>query len=199
MPATNLDLWVRRFLLHLRAERNVSPHTLAAYQNDLKGFLLFLQKSEIDLSEFRQARLILREYWMSLSRRQVHSSTLIRKLASLRSFFKYLVREDQMTVNPFQYLPTPKKEKRLPDFLTEKEMGKFLSDLDAVRHPLVCRDRALIELLYSSGLRIQEAVSLNCSDIDLWNGTVRVFGKGSRERLVPVGDMALKAVRNYLE
>ena len=195
----NLELWVKHFLLFMRADRNASRHTLTAYQKDLEEFRSFVNKPALDFSNFRNLRLTVREYWMSLSKRKVSSATLARKLAVLRSFFRYLVKEEILEVNPFNYLKLPKREKILPSFLTEKEVQSFLSSISNSRHSLTLRDQSLIELLYSSGLRIQEEVSLNVEDIDFWNGMVRVFGKGSRERLVPVGESALKSIEIYLK
>ncbi len=194
------EILIRKFLLYLKAERNVSSHTIRAYTFDLKEFAEFLGKSAIaDLSNFRKTRLLVREYWAALAQKSLKSATLTRKLAALRSFFKFLVLEDVMETNPFSYLKIPKGEKRLPQFLTETEMGQFLGKLDAAKSPLGLRDRALFEVLYSSGLRISEAMGLNLEDADLWNGTVRVFGKGSRERMVPLGKSAVHALEDYLD
>lgn len=195
-----LELEVRRFLLALRADRGASPHTLRAYKTDLAEFARFLRKDPgADLGNFRRCRLAVREYWVSLSRRKLRPASLNRKLASLRSFFKYLTFEGKIEANPFVYLPPPKKDRSLPRFLTEKEVEAFIGTISRSVHPLALRDRSLVEFLYASGLRIQEAVDLNVEDVDLWNGTARVFGKGGRERVVPVGEPCLKALELYLE
>lgn len=194
----NFDLWAKRFLLFMRAERNVSPHTIRAYQQDLKDFQDYLKKSSFDISDFRKTRLAVREFWITLSKKKVHTSTLLRKLAALRSFFKYLVMENCLDNDPFTYLSMPKKEKLLPRFLTEKEVNSFLAIIENSRHPLSLRDRALTELLYSSGIRIQEAVNLNVEDMDMWNGMVRVLGKGNKERIVPIGKTAINCIQLYL-
>jgi integrase/recombinase XerC len=184
----------------MRSERNSSPNTIRAYRHDMDEFSRFLKGRSIsNLSDFRRSRLLVREFWMELSKRKIRTATLLRKLASLRSFFKFLVREDVLETNPFNYLRVPRKEKSLPRFLTEREMDDFISTLERFRHPLAARDRALVEVLYSSGLRVQEAADLNLEDLDLWNGTARVFGKGSRERLVPVGGSAVGALEKYLD
>ncbi len=194
------ELLAKKFILYLKAERNVSPHTVRAYSNDLKEFLEYLRKNSIsDLSNFRKSRLLIREYWASIHREDGKPSTLTRKLASLRSFFKYLVLEDVVDTNPFSYLKIPKGEKKLPQFLTESEMGQFLGKFDAAKDLKGLRDHAFFEVLYSSGLRIHEAVGLNLDDVDLWNGTLRVFGKGSRERIVPLGKSAVHALEAYLD
>lgn len=199
MTKTELSGWFRRFLLFLRAERNASEETLRAYETDLKEFQNFMQKSSLDLSTFRKSRLLVREYWQTLSAKKLKSASIHRKLAVLRSFFKFLVNENLMKHNPFRYLAPPKRENALPRFLTEKELSHLLSAIENCQGALSLRNRALIELLYSSGIRIQEAVRLNIEDIDFWNGMIRIFGKGNKERLVPVGGKALKAIENYLK
>lgn len=197
---SNVVLWIRRFLLFLRAERNCSPHTLRAYLKDLTEFSAFLRRQHSpDIRNFRKSRLLIREFWVTLSKRKLRASTLTRKLASLRSFFNYLVMEDQIPTNPFHYLPPPRKEKTLPRFLTEKQVAHLLSFMGRSRQPLAARDLALVEILYSSGLRIQEAIDLNVEDLDLWNGIVKVYGKGGRERLVPMGDHSVRSIESYLD
>ena len=201
-PALSPDLWIKKFLFYIKAERGVSPHTVRAYTADLKEFGKFLSKSSAgpaDLSNFRKSRLLVREFWVSLSQRGVKTATLNRKLAALRSFFKYLVTEDVLETNPFAYLKVPRAERRLPRFLNEGEMAKFLSSVNGGSTFISLRDRSLFELLYSSGLRIHEALGLNIDDTDLWNGMVRVFGKGGRERMVPLGKSAVHALENYLD
>lgn len=193
-----LDLWVRRFILFMRAERAASSHTILAYQNDLKEFIKFIKKPTLSLANFRELRLLVREYWVNLSKKKVQVSTISRKLGSLRSFFKFLVKEELLSNNPFNYLTFPKKEKHLPNFLTENEMGSFLSVFETSSHRFKLRDKALMELLYSSGLRVQELVNLNVEDLDLWNGMVLAFGKGNKERLVPMGQIATNAIEAYL-
>ncbi len=203
MSSFDLDLWIKRFLLFLKAERSASPHTLRAYQEDLAEFNRFLTRAghARGLDNFRQARLVVREFWIDGSKRRLSNATLLRKLAALRSFFRYLVTEDVLPANPFKYLELPKREKKLPRFLSEKEMERFLEPFEALAGTtkgLELRDRALIELLYSSGIRIQEAMNLNVEDMDLWNGILRVLGKGNKERVVPIGDAAARSVQKYL-
>ncbi len=197
--AIDLELTSKRFLLYLRAEKAVSQHTLIAYQNDLKDFQKFLKKSFLDISHFRHLRLTIREYWSGLLKRNFSAATLCRRLATLRSFFNFLMRENLLETNPFNYLPSPKREKHLPKFLTEKEVDHLLTDVDHLNYRFKTRDNALLEILYSAGLRIEELTRLNVGDCDLWNGVLRVFGKGSKERVLPVGDFAMKAVKKYLE
>lgn len=201
MSSFDFDLWTKRFLLFMKAERSASVHTSRAYQGDLKDFTAFLNRTghNKDLSTFRQARLVVREFWIDCSKRQLSNGTLLRRLATLRSFFRYLVNEDVLPTNPFKYLELPRKEKRLPRFLSESEAGRLIESFDAFTQGLALRDRAMVELLYSSGVRIQEAMSLNVEDMDLWNGMARVMGKGNKERMVPLGDAATKSIHKYLK
>ncbi len=195
-----LDQWIKRYLLFLRAERSASPHTLRAYQFDLTQFLAFVQKKYPQDPVFlKNARLIVRDYLSTLHEQNHERATLLRSIAVLRAFFKFLVREELMAQTPFVGLPMPKREKRLPRVLSEEEMRRLLSFPLKARTKTGLRDMALLELLYSSGLRISELCQLNVEDVDVWTGMVRVFGKGSREREVPVGETAQKAIRAYVE
>lgn len=201
MLESSFDIWIKRFLLFMRSEKQASVLTLTAYQHDLNEFLKFAQSDQYQdkkWSDFRESKLMIREFWMELSKRKLNASSIARKLAALRSFFKYLVMEDQIAYNPFQYLPSPKKEKNLPKFLTEKETHIILDVFKTHSHKFMLRDEALMELLYSTGVRVHEAVGLNVEDIDYWNGMIRVLGKGQKERIIPVGEKAVKSIQSYL-
>lgn len=194
-----MDRWIQRFLIYLRAERNSSEHTLRAYQHDLSDYLYFLQTKYPGLTPERNHRLVVRDYLSELHGRKLQRATILRAIAVLRSFYRYLAREEVITQTPFAALPMPKKEKKLPRYVTEEDMARLLELPLRVKHKYSLRDAALLELLYSSGLRIAELCQLNVEDIDPWAGLVRVFGKGSRERLIPVGQAALKMVHAYIE
>jgi integrase/recombinase XerC len=140
----------------------------------------------------------IRSYLADLSRRKLGRNSLLRKVSSLRSFGRYLLEEEDIEKDPFLNVPIPKKEKRLPQFLTESEMEKLLTQAAKGEKWMQLRDRAILELLYSSGLRRSELAGLSENDLDYMSGVVRVFGKGGRERAVPVGDTALKALRAYV-
>ena len=198
--------WGQRFLLYLRAERNASRHTLRAYKHDLDNFLRFLQRRypRIALEPAgRQAgaqyRLIVRDYLSELHQKGQRRATLLRAVAVLRAFFKFLLRSEVLAQFPFVGLPMPKGEKRLPRYLSEGDMQRLLELPRRSSKKQSLRDGALLELLYSSGLRIEELCQLNVEDIDFWGGRVRVFGKGGRERLVPLGQTAQKTARAYIE
>lgn len=195
----DLTHWSQRFLLYLRAERNASPHTLRAYQKDLSQYLAFLEDKYKSLALDRSHRLVVRDFLSELHGRQLQRATVLRSIAVLRAFYKYLLREEAIAQTPFSSLPMPKKEKKLPRFLSEDEMTQLLELPMKSKQRFSLRDAALLELLYSTGMRVAELCALNIEDIDVWGGMVRVFGKGSRERLVPVGASALRMVHGYLE
>jgi len=178
-------------MLHLR-EKNASPHTITAYRFDLDEFIRFIRADFPDDKITAHARLVIRAY-LDTAHKKFHRSSVVRKVYVLRSFFKFLVRTGALEQDPFRYISTPKMEKRLPSFLTEQEMA---SVLDVVKDgfSLGARDQALLELLYSCGLRVSELVSMNREDADLFGGMVRVIGKGDKERMVPVGDTALESI-----
>jgi tyrosine recombinase XerC len=190
---------VQRFLLYLRAERNASAHTLRAYQHDLRCFCSFLADKYPRLTLERSHRLVIREFLADLHDKNLKRATILRPIAVLRAFYKFLVQEGLTTQTPFAGLPMPKRETRLPRYLPEEDMSRLLELPAHSKRLLAKRDAALLELLYSSGIRIQELCQLNAEDMDLWGGMVRVFGKGGKERLVPVGETALKRLHAYLE
>jgi tyrosine recombinase XerC len=191
---------LQRFLVYLRGERNASHATLRAYEADLAAFRAYAAGRYPSLPVERFDRTVVRSYLAELQGRGQARSTLLRKHASLRSFFRYLRREEVVPADPFAAVPMPKRERRLPGFLSEAEVERLL---DAAprggARAAALRDRALLEVLYSSGLRVAEVASLNVEDLDVWQGTARVMGKGGRERVVPVGERALEALRAYLK
>jgi len=203
-----LSLLVEQFLLHLKAQRNFSGHTLKAYQFDLSEFLAYLSSSPgaEALSPGALDRLLLRGYIANINGRKVSRNTLLRKISAVRSFTHYLMANGLLENDPFDLITLPKREKRLPRFLTEGEVGKLQDSnrpeaVDALEkgYYFSLRDYAIFELIYSSGLRRSEAAGLNVGDLDFYSGFARALGKGSKERLVPVGDKALTAIRRYLD
>lgn len=194
-----MEQLIQRFLLYLRAERNASSHTLRAYQHDLTAYNDFLTDKYPRLGLERSHRLIIRDYLARLHEENAKRPTVLRAVAVLRAFYRFLAEEGLTGQSPFAGLPMPKREIRLPRYLPEEEMDRLLEVATRSRRPSSVRDAALLELLYSSGLRIQELCQLNAEDIDLWGGMVRVFGKGGKERMVPVGQKALKSIHTYLE
>lgn len=195
-----------RYINYLRAERNASPYTVRNYANDLvgntkrgpeKGFFQFLRLKEIDSLEEVDNH-TLREYIGWLMERGVVKDSIARKLSAIRSFYRYLTREGILSTNPLEKAPSPKLDRRLPSFLTVEETVQLLQAPD-LSTAVGQRDRALMELLYASGLRVSELVSLNLEQINLNTNEIRVVGKGSKERMVLMGEPAGRALAIYLE
>lgn len=189
---------INAFSGYLETERNVSPHTLAAYNSDLAQWLAFVRSEKGDAVSARDIdHLLLRRYLAGLSK-TTKKSSIGRKLAAIRSFFRFLLRRGMITKNPAELIATPKKEQRLP-FHLDIDQATSLMEAPDEEQQHARRDRAILELLYSSGLRVSELTGLNIGEIDLTAGMVRVMGKGGKERIVPVGSRALEALSAYLE
>lgn len=191
------------FLDYLTYERNVSINTIAAYRDDLESFVAFLCNDYFtigrDLVELRRVdHLTIRAYLAHLARRKLARTSIARHLSALRSFFKYLMREGAVEANPARGVATPKREKHLPSVMQTSDIALLLEQPDLSTN-LGIRDRAWLELLYASGLRIGELVGIDIDDIELRARLVKVRGKGSKERIVPFGSKAEEAVRAYLE
>ena len=195
---TPLAQQIQLFALYLQTERAVATHTSAAYGSDLAQLLTFAvtEKGE-DVSAEDVDHLFLRRYLAGLSK-DTKKSSIGRKLAAIRSFFRFLVRRGILARNPAELIATPKKEQRLP-FHLDIDQTTTLMEAPGEEQKYALRDRALLELLYSSGLRVSELTGLNIGELDLATGMVRVTGKGGKERIVPVGSRALEAVSVYLE
>lgn len=190
------------FLDYLTYERNVSINTIGAYRDDLESFVGFLCNDYFtigrDLVDLRSVdHLTIRAYLAHLARRKLARTSIARHLSALRTFFKYLMREGLAEVNPARGVATPKREKHLPSVMQTSEIALLLEQPDLSTN-LGIRDRAWLELLYASGLRISELVGIDIDDIELRARLVKVRGKGSKERIVPFGSKAEEAVRAYL-
>jgi len=191
---------IARFDRHLTVERNVSEHTRRAYRQDLEAFHRFLREELKWPAEGlleRVDNLVLRRYLAVLHKRN-KKTTIGRKLAALRTFFAFLVREGVLRTNPGELVATPKQEKYLPRTLTVDEAYALLEQ-KGDGGLLALRDRAIVETLYSCGLRVSELTGLDVGSVDLQQGLVRVLGKGRKERIVPVGRKAREALRAYLD
>jgi len=189
---------IHKFLIYLRGTRRASEHTLRAYRQDLADFAKFLGPAA-SFGARALTRIRLRAYLGHLQENgRYRRATVLRRFSAVRAFVRFLVQEGFLEANPVLGLPMPKVERRLPRFLTEAEMDQLLSAPVALKSPLLQRDRALLETLYSSGLRRSEACGLNVGDVDFISGGLRVFGKGAKERWVPIGKTALEALREYL-
>lgn len=188
----------QEFLNWLQNENGSSAHTIRAYQEDLTQFGEYLKAQGIPLEQLEYHDL--RYYMASLQQKQqLKKTTLSRKTSTLKSFCKFLHREGLLEHNPADLLSTPKKEKRLPTVINEVDMTAFLDDFLAGEEPLQLRNKAIFELLYSSGLRVSELVQLDVENVQKQKGILRILGKGSKERIVPVGEQAQSAITYYLE
>jgi len=192
-----------KYINYLRAERNASPCTVRNYTTDLlgskniKGFFSFLVDRGIkSLDEVDRAAL--RDYLAYLVEQGVVKASIARKLSAIRSFYRYLLREEMLTASPAEKTSSPKLDKRLPSFLTIKETGHLLETPD-LSTPQGKRDRAFMELLYASGLRVSELVRLDVEQVDLDTREIRVLGKGSKERMVLMGKPAAEALSEYIK
>jgi len=191
-----MDAGVGSFLEYMAVERGASPHTLRSYAADLTEFIRFLAEEKIG-GLLRADTRAVRAYVTRLHQRRLSKATVARKLAAVRSCFRFLARRGAVEVNPARQVRSPRLGRRLPSFLPKDEATQLL---DAAPEPSAAgtRDRALIELLYASGLRVAEGCGLDVDDLDEARRTVRVVGKGDKERVVPVGETALEALAAYL-
>lgn len=216
---------IKKYLEYLRSVRNSSPHTVLNYGNDLEQFAAYLSPPGEEVPPLATiTHQIIREYVGHLHSHALKKSSIARKLASLRSFFKYCVREGMLKENPARLVPTPKLPKRIPSVLSAEEMNGFLNQLAGPAKPpsdsappsrlaqetrsakhtspddeglLIKRDRALLELLYAAGLRVSELTGLNLAHMDRHEKMLRVRGKGNKERIVPYGGKAQEALEAY--
>ena len=189
-----------RFEQHLTVERNLSPRTVDAYLRDLHQFDDFLREQHADLSRHpeRLELLVFRQYLAQLHK-SCSRTSIARKLSALKMFFRFLVREGVIADSPVDSLATPRREQYLPRVLSAEQVGYLLDNSPPGRELLVLRDLAIFELLYSCGLRVGELTGLDVGSIDLPGRQARVLGKGRRERLLPIGKQACRALRGYLD
>lgn len=188
-----MDRYIGKFLTYLEIEKNASSHTILNYRIDLRAFRDFLGDTVLEKVDAITARKFLAE----LKQREYAKRTIARKLASLRSFFRFLSREGYLKSNPLLVTSSPKLDKRLPIFLDINQVARLIES-PRTTELLGLRDRAILETLYSTGVRVSELVSLNIERVDFIGGVVKVYGKGKKERITPIGDRALRAIREYL-
>ncbi|HEY0635393.1 MAG TPA: tyrosine recombinase XerC [Gammaproteobacteria bacterium] len=188
--------WIERFLAHLQYQRRLSPHTVTNYRRDLARLNEFATRQSLEAWGELDASLV-RSYVAWRHHAGLDGRTLQRELSALRSFFNYLIGEGAANHNPGVDIPAPKSEKRLPRHLNVDQTARLLAI--SGDDPLTLRDKAIMELFYSSGLRLAELLSLDIDSIDCRDGTVQVMGKGAKSRVVPVGRHALLAIEQWLK
>ena len=186
--------YIENFKLFLEIEKNFSVHTIRAYYSDILGFLVWLNKESIDETDYNT----IKEYLVFLQKFNYSKTTTARKIASLRTFFNFLFRENLINSNPAKAVHSPKRGKNLPKFLSEEEMELVLNGIKSDT-PAGYRNKVILELLYSSGMRISELSSLKFSDLNIENNEIRVFGKGAKERIVLISDRVKEMLGIYIK
>jgi integrase/recombinase XerC len=196
--------WIERFIEALSAEKDFSPNTCRAYQNDLQQFFAYVRESAGGLLKRREKvrvddidDVVIRSYLGFLHKKN-QKTTIARKLSALRSFFRFLVKRGVISANPAEGVLTPKRGRPIPHYLPVDEMFRLLDGVKG-ESVLALRNRAILETLYSTGVRVAELAGMDVGDVDFDKGFVRVTGKGKKERLAPVGKKALTCIRAYLD
>lgn len=185
--------YIEKFKNYLTVEKNYSPHTVRNYLADLDGFSKSSSLEDPGMVDY----LTVRKYLAYLREKSISKRSVARKLSSLRTFFRFLVRDGYVKASPVAVISTPKLDRKLPFFLDEKSVLKLITAPDTNSFQ-GARDRAILETLYSTGIRVSELVGIDISDMDFIGGVAKVLGKGRIERLAPVGDKAIDAIREYL-
>ncbi|MFB3921159.1 MAG: tyrosine recombinase XerC [Terriglobia bacterium] len=198
-----MDELIARYIQYLQYERNASPHTVRNYRSDLLQFRDFLARGQTEekVSLKSVDALRIRGFLAYLFEKEKKKSSIARKLAAVRAFFKFLTRERALAENPAAVISTPKQARTLPRILSEEEINDFLNRIGQAAQggdPALLRDRAILELLYASGLRVSELVGLDLRKVNFGDGIVLVRGKGDKERIVPFGSKAREAITAYL-
>ena len=187
---------ITAFLTHVKVEKGLASNTVSAYQRDLTKFAAFVQKRKLALEAVSRDDLV--DFLASLYRQKLESKSVARNLVSLRNFFRFAVVQGLISNDPTLNLESPKIRRSLPGYLRLEEVERLLAQPDA-KTPFGLRDRAMLEVLYSAGLRVSELVGLRVTDLDSKTGAVRCIGKGDKERIVPVGKKALSTVEHYVQ
>ena len=189
------DSNLRSFLNYLLVDKGLSNNTVKAYEADISSFFQWLDNEDLKYKNLQEDHI--NQYISFLFQRKMRSSSVNRKISSIKSFYIFLVKRNFLKNSPLNDLVTPKQEKYLPESMSEAEVDKLLNSPD-VSNKIENRDKAMIEMLYATGMRISELVNLKITDVDMKRCVVKVFGKGSKERLVPFGEKALDSLKSYL-
>ena len=189
------DSNLRSFLNYLLVDKGLSNNTVKAYEADISSFFQWLDNKDLKYKNLKEDHI--NQYISFLFQRKMRSSSVNRKISSIKSFYIFLVKRKFVKNSPLNDLVTPQQEKYLPESMSEAEVDKLLNSPN-VSNKIENRDKAMIEMLYATGMRISELVNLKITDVDMKRCVVKVFGKGSKERLVPFGEKALDSLRSYL-
>ncbi|HEY8365490.1 MAG TPA: tyrosine recombinase XerC [Haloplasmataceae bacterium] len=190
-----MEHYIIMFKNYLAHERNFSQHTIINYEVDLRDFAVFIEKEDLDVNTFSYQ--MARKYLTSLHKKNLSKASISRKISSLRTFFKYLQSNNYVKDNPFSLLSLPKKDKKIPKFFYPEEINELFNSIDLTSE-LGERNLAIVELLYGSGLRVSELCQLKIEDLRLQQKCLYVTGKGSKVRIVPLTELSLEALTNYL-
>lgn len=190
--------WIPRFIDFLRKERGYSSFTIDSYRRDLNQWLAFLEQEGGDLLITNITKDHIRSFIIHLYNMQIGNISLRRKISCMRSFFKYLIREGALSANPAREIPLPQFHHKLPYFFTARDLEKVLDNLELKEGFLSKRNFTILELFYLSGIRLRELAGLDIDDVNFQKGTVLVFGKGSKERVAPIGKRGSRILRSYL-
>ncbi|TWH48962.1 site-specific tyrosine recombinase XerD [Sporomusa sp. KB1] len=191
-----MESYVNEFINYLAVERGLAQNTLESYGRDLRQYQTFLQNSQLDFLQNSNRDTIL-SYLNNLQVKGRAVSTISRNLAAIKSFYQYLVRERHLEKDPAVNLESPKLEKKLPKILSIAEVEELLKQPNTIQ-PTGLRDKAMLELLYATGIRVSELINLNISDVNLDMGYIKCYGKGAKERIVPLGSIAAKCAQEYI-
>lgn len=191
-----MERLIDEFIDYLKNVRNYSSHTCKNYYKDLIEYGTFLKVENLDYSDMNYDLSL--NYLVFLNKRKDSKATISRKLSSLRSFYKYLVKNEKVKTNPFLLVSSPKKEKRIPKFINYNDMDEIFNVPD-INTPIGLRDRLILEILYSSGIRVSELVNIKIKDIDFSNRTILILGKGNKERMVSFDEYALDIMNLYMK
>lgn len=192
-----MESFLKEYLATLKVEKNLSDNTINSYKSDLTSFLDFISQSGIDdLSEVKTTHIA--SFFKLLKNAGLNETSAARYFSSLKGFFKYLLRNDYITSNPIERISPPKISRKLPEVLNVREINAILDQPD-VQDTIGLRDKAILELFYACGTRISELINIRINDLFLNEEVIRVFGKGSKERLIPIGSSAIKWIEEYLQ
>lgn len=192
-----MERLLKEFIYFLSVEKGLSSNTLESYRRDLQKFFLFLQEKNINNIE-HISRTDLTDFLLKQKEKGLAPTTLTRNLASIRSFYQFLLKEQIITENPSTDLETPKTEKKLPRVLSFNEI-ELLLEQPETKNVIGLRDKAMLELLYATGIRVSELVSLNVKEVNFKMGFIKCSGKGNKERMIPLGSVAIRSIQEYLK